>query len=84
MVVNKRGMLLNDIWALCMSQITSQALKMALEELFSRLVHINVGSQGYNGASNMRDEFNGLKSLIMKHNGYACYVHCFPHQRHLC
>ncbi|XP_042457293.1 uncharacterized protein LOC122041607 [Zingiber officinale] len=27
--------------------------------------------QGYDGASNMRDEFNGLKSLILQENPYA-------------
>ncbi|GKF53393.1 zinc finger MYM-type protein 1-like protein [Tanacetum coccineum] len=39
--------------------------------------------QGYDGASNMRGEFNGLKSLIQKENDSAYYVHCFAHQLQL-
>ncbi|PKU74715.1 hypothetical protein MA16_Dca004906 [Dendrobium catenatum] len=31
----------------------------------------------------MRGEFNGLKTLIMKENPSAYYVHCFAHQLHL-
>ena len=36
--------------------------------------------KGYDGASNMQGEFNGLKTLILKENDYAYYVHCFSHQ----
>ncbi|GKB46942.1 zinc finger MYM-type protein 1-like protein, partial [Tanacetum coccineum] len=36
--------------------------------------------QGYDGASNMRGEFNGLKALILKENESTYYVHCFAHQ----
>uniref|UniRef100_A0A7N0TQP3 TTF-type domain-containing protein n=1 Tax=Kalanchoe fedtschenkoi TaxID=63787 RepID=A0A7N0TQP3_KALFE len=39
--------------------------------------------QGYDGASNMRGEFNGLKTLIMKENNSAFYVNCFAHQLQL-
>ena len=39
--------------------------------------------QGYDGASNMRGEFNGLKTLILKENPSAYYVHCFAHQLQL-
>jgi hypothetical protein len=42
-----------------------------------------VRGQGYDGASNMRGEFNGLRALIMKDNGSAYYVHCFAHQLQL-
>uniref|UniRef100_A0A7N0TTZ7 TTF-type domain-containing protein n=1 Tax=Kalanchoe fedtschenkoi TaxID=63787 RepID=A0A7N0TTZ7_KALFE len=38
---------------------------------------------GYNGASNMQGEFNGLKTLIMKENNSAFYVNCFAHQLQL-
>jgi hypothetical protein len=37
----------------------------------------------YDGASNMRGEFNGLKSLIMRDNNTTYYVHCFAHQLRL-
>ncbi|XP_023763639.1 uncharacterized protein LOC111912136 [Lactuca sativa] len=33
--------------------------------------------QGYEGASNMSGAFNGLKSLILKENNSAHYIHCF-------
>jgi len=36
--------------------------------------------QGYDGASNMRGEFNGVHKLIRDENPYAFYVHCFAHQ----
>ncbi|XP_050232960.1 uncharacterized protein LOC126681466 [Mercurialis annua] len=36
--------------------------------------------QVYDGASNMRGEFNGLKALILNENAHARYVHCFSHQ----
>ena len=39
-----------------------------------------VRGQGYDGASNMRGEFNGLESLILRENSSAYYVHCFAHQ----
>ncbi|XP_074296543.1 uncharacterized protein LOC141626797 [Silene latifolia] len=43
----------------------------------------NIRGQGYDGASNMRGEFNGLQSLIMRDNPCAYYVHCFAHQLQL-
>ena len=39
--------------------------------------------QGYDEASNMQGEFNGLKTLILKENECAFYVHCFAHQLQL-
>ena len=39
--------------------------------------------QCYDGESNMQGEFNGLKTLIMKENEWAFYVHCFAHQLQL-
>ena len=39
--------------------------------------------QVYDGASNMRCEFNGVQKLIRDENPYAFYVHCFAHQLQL-
>jgi hypothetical protein len=39
--------------------------------------------QGYDGASNIRGEFNGVQKLIRDENPYAFYVHCFAHQLQL-
>lgn len=37
-------------------------------------------AQGYDGASNMRSQFNGLKTFIQNQNELAFYIHCFAHQ----
>ncbi|XP_061993396.1 uncharacterized protein LOC133711262 [Rosa rugosa] len=39
--------------------------------------------QGYDGASNMRGEFNGLQALFRQECPYAYYVHCFAHRLQL-
>ena len=39
--------------------------------------------KGYDGSSNKQGEFNGLKTLIMKENECAFYIHCFAHQLQL-
>ena len=61
---------------------TVLSLKVAIEAIFSKhgLSISSLRGQGYDGASNMQGEFNGLKSLIMMENEYAFYVHCFDHQ----
>ncbi|KAG6644959.1 hypothetical protein CIPAW_08G088300 [Carya illinoinensis] len=43
----------------------------------------NIRGQGYDGASNMRGEWNGLQALFLKDCPYAYYVHCFAHQLQL-
>ena len=42
-----------------------------------------IRGQGYNEASNMQGDINGLKTLILKENKSAFYVHCFVHQLQL-
>ncbi|KAL9691759.1 hypothetical protein QQ045_012185 [Rhodiola kirilowii] len=39
----------------------------------------NMRGQGYDGASNMSGQFNGLQTLFLKDCPYAYYVHCFAH-----
>ena len=64
---------------------TSAALKGALDAML--LAHglsmHNIRGQGYDGASNMRGEFNGLQRLVLDENPYAFYIHCFAHQLQL-
>jgi hypothetical protein len=35
--------------------------------------------QGYDGASNMRGDIKGLKTLIMQESPSASYIYCFAH-----
>ncbi|XP_039800956.1 zinc finger MYM-type protein 1-like [Panicum virgatum] len=64
---------------------TSVALKEALLSMISshKLSISKLRGQGYDGASNMRGEFNGVQKLIRDENPYAFYVHCFAHQLQL-
>ena len=61
------------------------SLKAAIEFLFSKyaLSLSRLRGQGYDGASNMQGEFNGLKTLILKENKSTFYVHCFAHHLQL-
>ncbi|XP_075515363.1 uncharacterized protein LOC142550005 [Primulina tabacum] len=52
----------------------------ARDESKREQMSIVLRSQGYNGARNMRDEFNGLQALILKDCKSAYYVHCFAHR----
>ena len=47
-------------------------------------LHIeNIRGQGYDGASNMRGEWNGLQALFLKDCPYTYYVHCLAHRLQL-
>ncbi|XP_075665810.1 uncharacterized protein LOC142635556 [Castanea sativa] len=61
------------------------SLKAAIEFLLCKyaLSLSRLRGQGYDGASNMQGEFNGLKTLILKENKSTFYVHCFAHQLQL-
>ena len=61
------------------------SLKAAIEFLFSKyaLSLSRLRGQGYDGANNVQGEFNGLKTLILKENKSAFYVHYFAHQLQL-
>ncbi|CAL8169904.1 unnamed protein product [Prunus armeniaca] len=61
---------------------TSSSLKDAIDIFFSSngLSFSKLRGQGYDGASNMRGELNGLKTNILREQPCAYYVHCFAHQ----
>ena len=67
------------------SDTTSLSLKLAIETLFSKygLSLSSLRGQGYDGASNMQGAIHGLKTLILKENSSAYYMHCFAHQLQL-
>ncbi|KAH7673951.1 Ribonuclease H-like protein [Dioscorea alata] len=66
------------------SDTSSISLKNAIDCLFAKhgLSLSRLRGQGYDGASNMRDEFNGLKALILRENPYARYIHYQLRQHH--
>ena len=81
--VNKNGCVIERFVGIeHVTSTTSLSLKDAIDRLFSRhgLSISRLRGQGYDGASNMQGEFNGLKTLILKENPYAFYIHCFAHQ----
>ncbi|KAM3372293.1 hypothetical protein ACQJBY_019277 [Aegilops geniculata] len=43
----------------------------------------NLRGQGYDGASNMRGDLNGLQALFLQECPYAYYVHCYAHRLQL-
>jgi len=40
----------------------------------------NIRGQWYDGASNLRREWNGLQALFLSDFPYAYYVYCFAHR----
>ncbi|XP_071705044.1 uncharacterized protein [Rutidosis leptorrhynchoides] len=66
-------------------ETSSLTLKGAIDNLFAEhnVSLKQIRGQGYDGASNMQGEFNGLKALILKDNSSAYYIHCFAHQLQL-
>ncbi|XP_065635636.1 uncharacterized protein LOC136070129 [Quercus suber] len=64
---------------------TALTLKKEICAIISRYnIHIeNIRGQGYDGASNMLGEWNGLQALFLKKCPYAYYVHCMAHRLQL-
>jgi hypothetical protein len=67
------------------TETTTEALKKALCEVLGKhgLLIANLQGQGYDGASNMRGEFNGVQKLVRDENPYAFYMHFFAHRLQL-
>lgn len=67
------------------SDMTSLSLNIAFEAVFSmhNLSMLRIHGHNYDGASKMKGEFNCLKTLIMKVNASAYYIHCFNLQLQL-
>ncbi|XP_041995880.1 zinc finger MYM-type protein 1-like [Salvia splendens] len=60
--------------------LRSAIISLLIEHSFSPS---KIQGQGYDGASNMKGEIHGLKTLIMEDTPSAYYVHCFAHQLQL-
>ncbi|XP_025702776.1 uncharacterized protein LOC107488348 [Arachis duranensis] len=67
------------------SDTTALTLKKELVSVLSiyNLQIENIRGQGYDGASNMRGEWNGLQALFLNDCRQAYYVHCFAHRLQL-
>ena len=81
--VDERGFVIERFLSIVhVADTIALSLKVAIEAIFSKhgLSISSLRGQGYDGASNMQGEFNGLKSLIMMENESAFYVHYFAHQ----
>ena len=76
--VNKKGFLI----IVHVASTTPLSLKYAVESLLCEhnLSLSKLHEQGYDRTSNMQGDINGLKTLILKENKSAFYVHCFAHQ----
>ncbi|KAM3315759.1 hypothetical protein ACQJBY_034095 [Aegilops geniculata] len=84
--VDKLGLILERLVGVVhVSETSATCLKSSLEKLLAKigLSFKQVRGQCYDGASNMRGEFNGLKAKILEENRSAYYVHCFAHQLQL-
>ena len=66
-------------------ETSASCLKSNIDYVFNKygLSYSQVRGQGYDGARNMKGEFNGLRALIMRENSSAYYIHCFAHQLQL-
>ncbi|XP_024969608.1 zinc finger MYM-type protein 1-like [Cynara cardunculus var. scolymus] len=84
--VDARGIIKDKFFGIVhVTGTSSSILKSSIDTLFveHELSLKQVRGQGYDGARNMHDEFNGLKALILNENISAYYIHCFDHQLQL-
>ncbi|KAI5672422.1 hypothetical protein M9H77_12786 [Catharanthus roseus] len=67
------------------SDTSAQTLKNSIDDFFAinGLSISQLRGQGYDGASNMCGELNGLKQKVLDENKHAYYVHYFAHQLQL-
>eukprot|EP00268_Persea_americana_P015620 TRINITY_DN17296_c0_g1_i1.p1 TRINITY_DN17296_c0_g1~~TRINITY_DN17296_c0_g1_i1.p1 ORF type:complete len:393 (-),score=37.64 TRINITY_DN17296_c0_g1_i1:1144-2322(-) len=83
--VNKNGFIRERFFGLVhVKNTASQTLKKEISAVLSRynLSIQNIRGQGYDGASNMRGEWNGLQALL-NDCLHAYYVHCLAHRLQL-
>ncbi|KAM3193911.1 hypothetical protein ACQJBY_070514 [Aegilops geniculata] len=84
--VDKQGFSREHVFDLVHVKDTSSAtLKQEIDFVLSQhdLDIQNIRGQGFDGASNMRGEWNGLQARFMEECPYTYYVHCFAHQLQL-
>ncbi|XP_028553763.1 zinc finger MYM-type protein 1-like [Dendrobium catenatum] len=84
--VNEKGLIIECFLGIVhVPETSARCLKKGVEQILSNynLSHSKIRCQGYDGASNMSGEFNGLKALFLNDTNSAYYIHCFTHQLQL-
>ncbi|CAN0900384.1 Zinc finger MYM-type protein 1 [Linum grandiflorum] len=84
--VNSAGILTERFFAIkSVANTTAVTLKKVICDLLSEynLQLHKIRGQGYDGASNMPGQYNGLKALFLQECPYAYFVHCFAHRLQL-
>ena len=84
--VNKKWIIIERFLSIVhVESIIALSLKYAIECLLCEhnLSLSKLRGQGYDGVSNIQGDINGLKTLILKENNSAFYVHCFAYQLQL-
>jgi len=84
--VDKHGHVIKRfLGILHVNDTSATTLKVSIDDMFvtHELGISKLRGQGYNGASNMRDQFNGLKILFLNKNSSAYHIHWFAHQLQL-
>ncbi|XP_047250065.1 uncharacterized protein LOC124885857 [Capsicum annuum] len=84
--VNKKGKVNERVIAIVrVGDTSAKTLKEIICSLLMRhsLSASKIRGQGYDGASNMQGEINGLKALILHETPSAYCIHCFAHQLQL-
>ncbi|XP_075086338.1 uncharacterized protein LOC142169041 [Nicotiana tabacum] len=84
--VNKEGKVIERYLSIVhVKDISAKSLKEAIYSLLLEhsLSKSQIRGQGYDGASNMQGEINGLKTLIVNDTPSTYCIHCFAHQLQL-
>ncbi|CAN1185611.1 Zinc finger MYM-type protein 1 [Linum perenne] len=84
--VDGKGCVLENFLGVChVSNTKTISLKKAIESMLVKhgLSISKVRGQGYDGASNMKGELNGLKTFILEESPFAYYIHYFAHRLQL-
>ncbi|CAN1269423.1 Zinc finger MYM-type protein 1 [Linum perenne] len=84
--VNSSGVLTERLFGIkSVVNTTSATLKEVICGMLSEhnLPIQKLRGQGYDGASNMSGQYNGLKALFLQDCPYAYFVHCFAHRLQL-
>ena len=84
--VNEKGNMVESFLGVDhVTSTTANSLKGKIDAMLSRhgLSISKCLKQSYDRASNMNEEFKGLKILILRENESAYYIHCFAHQLQL-